>query len=61
MSLWGIFHDEEGVKHVAPCDRAWLVLAPHTVQRDCECRPEVDEKAAVRVWVHNDLGVERHA
>lgn len=50
---WGVFHDdEEGCRHVMPCDREGEVLEAHTAY-DCWCKPQPDDSNPY-VIIHNN-------
>lgn len=52
---WGVFTLFHGV-HSAPCTAAGRVLAPHTLEPLCECRPTPERQSdwGQTFWSHHD-------
>lgn len=54
MSQWGIFHDDEGRRHVAPVLPDGRLPVNHSLHEFCQCGPRLEPDDSVTIWVHQD-------
>jgi hypothetical protein len=54
MSQWGVFRDDEGVRHVAPVLEDGRLPVHHSLHEFCPCGPKQDPDSTVAIWVHQD-------
>lgn len=61
MSQWGVFHDDGGHVHVAPCTSDGRITLQHWLRLNCSCGPKAQNTKqmdaggyALVIWVHQD-------
>jgi hypothetical protein len=49
--MYGVFEDEQGITHVAPCNEEMELCYPHVLSPQCCCEPyiEIDEEGTVTI------------